>query len=96
MALTCVVGAALAAGLTMGLVSIDPMEMEIIVKTEDKDSMDGIGVWQFGLEQSCTTLYVTENLQSSLWRELVGNFVFRFRWSMWQTGMSTACVVEER
>ena len=38
MALLCVVGAALAAGLTMGLVSIDPMEMEIIVKTEDKDS----------------------------------------------------------
>eukprot|EP00913_Durusdinium_trenchii_P009732 g9144.t1 len=30
MALLCVVGAALAAGLTMGLVSIDPMEMEII------------------------------------------------------------------
>ena len=27
MALLCVVGAALAAGLTMGLVSIDPMEM---------------------------------------------------------------------
>ena len=37
MALVCVIGAALAAGLTMGLVSIDPMEMEIIVKTEDKD-----------------------------------------------------------
>ena len=37
MALLCVVGAALAAGLTMGLVSIDPMEMEIIVKTEDKE-----------------------------------------------------------
>jgi len=40
LALTCVVGAALAAGLTMGLVSIDPMEMEIIVKTEDKDIME--------------------------------------------------------
>ena len=37
MALVCVIGAALAAGLTMGLVSIDPMEMEIIVKTEDKE-----------------------------------------------------------
>lgn len=40
MALLCVVGAALAAGLTMGLVSIDPMEMEIIVKTEDKDMVE--------------------------------------------------------
>jgi len=32
--------AALAAGLTMGLVSIDPMELDIIVKTEDKDLHD--------------------------------------------------------
>ncbi|CAJ1404554.1 unnamed protein product [Effrenium voratum] len=40
LALVCVVGAALAAGLTMGLVSIDPMEMEIIVKTEDKDILE--------------------------------------------------------
>jgi len=33
----CVALAALAAGLTMGLVSIEPMEMKIIVNTEDKD-----------------------------------------------------------
>lgn len=44
MALLCVVGAALAAGLTMGLVSIDPMEMEIIVKTEDKEGFGWIGI----------------------------------------------------
>jgi len=40
MATVCVVGAGLAAGLTMGMVSIDPMEMEIIVKTEEKDIED--------------------------------------------------------
>lgn len=39
-ALCCVTLAALAAGLTMGLVSIDPMEMKIIVNTEDKDLID--------------------------------------------------------
>jgi len=39
MALGCVVLAALAAGLTMGLVSIEPMEMKIIVNTEDKDML---------------------------------------------------------
>jgi len=37
LAFACVVMAALAAGLTMGLVSIEPMEMKIIVNTEDKD-----------------------------------------------------------
>lgn len=36
----CVIFAALAAGLTMGLVSIDPMWMEVIVKTEEKDMSD--------------------------------------------------------
>jgi len=36
-AFCCVVLAALAAGLTMGMVSIEPMEMTIIVNTEDKD-----------------------------------------------------------
>jgi len=39
-AVCLVVLAALAAGLTMGLVSIDHMEMEIIVKTEEKDMPD--------------------------------------------------------
>jgi len=39
MALCCVLLAALAAGLTMGLVSIEPMEMKIIVNTEDKDML---------------------------------------------------------
>mmetsp|Transcript_96095 Transcript_96095/g.277529 ORF Transcript_96095/g.277529 Transcript_96095/m.277529 type:complete len:604 (-) Transcript_96095:119-1930(-) len=37
LAFVCVAMAALAAGLTMGLVSIEPMEMKIIVNTEDKD-----------------------------------------------------------
>lgn len=40
MAFLCVTGAALAAGLTMGMVSLDPMEMEIIVKAEEKDMED--------------------------------------------------------
>eukprot|EP00930_Biecheleria_cincta_P040877 TRINITY_DN27993_c0_g1_i2.p1 TRINITY_DN27993_c0_g1~~TRINITY_DN27993_c0_g1_i2.p1 ORF type:complete len:572 (-),score=120.69 TRINITY_DN27993_c0_g1_i2:40-1755(-) len=40
MAALCVTGAALAAGLTMGMVSIDPLEMEIIVKAEEKDIED--------------------------------------------------------
>lgn len=40
MATACVVFAGLAAGLTMGMVSIDPMEMEIIVKSEEKDIED--------------------------------------------------------
>eukprot|EP00933_Yihiella_yeosuensis_P019474 TRINITY_DN15771_c1_g2_i1.p1 TRINITY_DN15771_c1_g2~~TRINITY_DN15771_c1_g2_i1.p1 ORF type:complete len:595 (-),score=93.94 TRINITY_DN15771_c1_g2_i1:89-1873(-) len=40
MAFVCVSFAALAAGLTMGLVSIDPMDLEIIVKTEDKDMQE--------------------------------------------------------
>lgn len=35
--LVCVMLAALAAGLTMGLVSLEKMDMEIIVKTEEKD-----------------------------------------------------------
>jgi len=39
MAGVCVIFAAMAAGLTMGLVSLEPMEMEIIVKTKDKDML---------------------------------------------------------
>merc|ERR1719247_2067805 len=37
MAFLCVSFAALAAGLTMGLVSIESMEMEMILKADDKD-----------------------------------------------------------
>lgn len=40
LAMLCVTGAALAAGLTMGMVSLDPMGMEIIVKAEEKDQED--------------------------------------------------------
>jgi len=37
MALACVVFAALAAGLTMGLVSLEPLEMEVIVNSAEED-----------------------------------------------------------
>jgi len=39
LAALCVTVAALAAGLTMGMVSLDPMEMDIICRSEEKDKM---------------------------------------------------------
>lgn len=53
MAFVCVVFAALAAGLTMGLVSLDPMEMEIIVKSEEKDKPDEKDRQKLKLDQAC-------------------------------------------
>jgi len=55
MALACVVFAALAAGLTMGMVSLEPMEMEIIVKSEEKDMADEKDKQKLKAEQASAT-----------------------------------------
>lgn len=53
MAFACVVFAALAAGLTMGLVSLEPMQMEIIAKSEEKDMIDEKDKAKLKADQAC-------------------------------------------